>query len=47
MAALPTSMAPPLEGLLEVPCSLAAAQADRADPLPHRSFSISYCRFIE
>jgi hypothetical protein len=47
MAALPTSMAPPLEGLLEVPCSLAAAQADRADPLPHRSVSLSYCRFIE
>ena len=47
MAVLPTSAVTPLAGLLEAPCSLAAAQADRPDPRPHRSLSISYCRFIE
>ena len=47
LAALPTSAVTPLPGLLEAPCSLAAAQADRPDPRPQRSFSISYCRFIE
>lgn len=44
---LPTSAVTPLAGLLEAPCSLAAAQADRPDPRPQRSLSISYCRFIE
>jgi hypothetical protein len=47
MAVLPTSAVTPLAGLLEAPCSLAAAQADRPDPRPQRSLSISYCRFIE
>jgi hypothetical protein len=47
MAVLPTSAVTPLAGLLEAPCSLAGAQADRPDPRPHRSLSISYCRFIE
>lgn len=47
MAVLPTPAVTPLAGLLEAPCSLAAAQADRPDPRPHRSLSISYCRFIE
>jgi hypothetical protein len=47
MAVLPTSAVTPLAGLLEAPCSLAATQADRPDPRPHRSLSISYCRFIE
>jgi hypothetical protein len=47
MAVLPTAAVTPLAGLLEAPCSLAAAQADRPDPRPQRSLSISYCRFIE
>jgi len=47
MAVLPTSAATPLAGLLEVPCSVTGVQADRQDPLPRRSLSISYCRFIE
>lgn len=47
MAVLPTSAVTPLAGLLEAPCSLAAAQADRADPGPRRPLSVSYCRFIE
>jgi hypothetical protein len=47
MAVLPTSTVTPLPGLLEAPCSLAAGQADRPDPRPQRSLSISYCRFIE
>jgi hypothetical protein len=47
MAVLPTSAATPLAGLLEAPCSLACMHADRQDPLPRRSLSVSYCRFIE
>jgi len=47
MALLPTSAATPLAGLLDAPCSLAGMHADRQDPLPRRSLSISYCRFIE
>jgi hypothetical protein len=47
MSFLPTSAVTPHAGQLEVPYSLTAAQADRPDPRPHRSLSISYCRFIE
>ena len=47
MALLPTSAATPLAGLLDAPCSLASMHADRQDPLPRRSLSVSYCRFIE
>ena len=47
MAVLPTSAATPLAGLLEAPCSLTGVQVDRRDPLPRRSLSVSYCRFIE
>lgn len=47
LAALPTSTATPLAGLLEAPCRLAGVHADRADPGPRRPLSVSYCRFIE
>ena len=47
MALLPASTATPLAGLLQAPCSRAGAHADRADPVPRRSLSVSYCRFIE
>ena len=47
MAVLPTSAATPLAGLLEAPCNLIGAQVDHRDPLPRRSLSVSYCRFIE
>jgi hypothetical protein len=47
MALLPATVATPLAGLLQAPCSRAGAHADRADPTSRRSLSVSYCRFIE
>ena len=47
MAVLPASAATPLAGLLEAPCIPIGVQVDRRDPLPRRSLSVSYCRFIE
>ena len=36
-----------LADLLEAQCRRVGAHADRADPMPRRSLSVSYCRFIE
>ena len=47
LAALPAIVAPPLPGLLEVPCSLVAVREDRLDPARRLPLSVRYCRFIE